>query len=185
MARGPRACSPSRSQEPGGLVCGKGAPRRGQEQSPASGGCLPLPEHPVSSSCPAGDTSCSAEALPPQVSGRRVLAPAYPSTVVPLASSVLRAACWVVVSPRQRCKFSSTRGSAASMLDASMSHTRTPRSSRSEALSRSRGPPCRTAGQHRPGPTTCLPVLSRRAHGAYQAGQGHVSQGGPLVWQVG
>lgn len=81
------------------------------------------------------------------------MGPTHPSTVLPLVSSVLRAACWAGVSRGQHCRFCSTWGSEATMLDASMSHTRTPRSSRSEALSRGGwDTPCRTAGQRGPGP---------------------------------
>lgn len=85
-------------------------------------------------------------------------APTHPRMVLPLASSLLRAACWAAVSRGQCCRFCSTWGSAATMLEASMSHTRTPRSSRSEALSLGWGPPCRIAGQHEPGPTAHHPA---------------------------
>ena len=85
-------------------------------------------------------------------------APTHPRTVLPLASSLLRAACWAAVSRGQCCRFCSTWGPAATMLEASMSHTRTPRSSRSEALSLGWGPPCRIAGQHEPGPTAHHPA---------------------------
>lgn len=67
--------------------------------------------------------------------GRGDEAPTHPSMVLPLASSVLRVACWAGVSRGHRFRFCSTRGSDRTMLDASMSHTRTPRSSRSEMLS--------------------------------------------------
>lgn len=91
----------------------------------------------------------------------------------------------MVVSRGQHCRFCSTRESEATILDASMSHTRIPRSSRSEALSCGRGPPCGTAGQYQPGPTVRPSVRSQPACEAYQAGHGCVPQGGPLVRQVG
>lgn len=114
--------------------------------------------------------------------GQRGWGPAYPSMVLPLASSVLRAACWAGVSRGQRCRFCSTWGSETTMLDASMSHTRTPRSRRSEALSRAGGPPCRTAGQRQPGPTARLPILS---HPRGLPGRPRPSAGGQPSGQAG
>lgn len=102
--------------------------------------------------------------------GRGDGAPTHPSMVLPLASSVLRAAFWAGVSRGQRRRFCSTWGSEVKMMDASMSHTSTPRSSRSEVLSRGWGTPCRTAGQREPGPMALPPFLS--CPRAYQAGQG-------------
>ena len=177
-ARGPRACSPSRFQEPGGLVC-KGGSESGPEQRPDPVRQLALP-----GCCPQGSPSGRSHPRPlgtPWAAGsgwgvswvglggqwgcehqppgclfshlQEGRAPTHPRMVLPLASSLLRAACWAAVSRGQCRRFCSTWGSAAAMLEASMSHTRTPRSSRSEALSLGWGPPCRIAGQLEPGPT--------------------------------
>lgn len=60
VARGPRACSPSRFQEPEGLVC-EGGSVSGPEQHPDPSDRLP--------SLSAIPRACPAETLPPQASG--------------------------------------------------------------------------------------------------------------------
>lgn len=67
--------------------------------------------------------------------------PTHPICIFPLASRVLTIC--KTVSLGQRSRFFSTLGSAVTICGASMSHTRTLRSHRSDALSCRWGPPCR------------------------------------------
>lgn len=85
MASGPRACNPSRFQEIGGLVCGKGG--LGLEQHPALG------VH-SSQSLPCWGPLACPDSLPPRLQGRGLRRPvgvgSTPNLYAPKAVSDVR-----------------------------------------------------------------------------------------------
>lgn len=70
VARGPRAFSPSRFQEVGGLACGKGLLCWVWSSTLAPGSLLPFPEHTAPRACPSEDISPTQKRLSTQALGQ-------------------------------------------------------------------------------------------------------------------